>query len=288
MSNKSLPNLQGKKIDNIKIGFIGGGNMASSLIGGLLANGTESSCIIVSEPNAERRQQLGARFDVSIVTDNQLLVEQVDVVVLAVKPQLMHDVCSDIQQKAQQQQPLFISIAAGIRATDIDRWLGENLAIVRTMPNTPSLIRSGATGLFANSKVSSKQHETAESIMRAVGLTLWVNQEHELDAVTALSGSGPAYIFLLIELLQSAGEKLGLTSETARLLALQTAFGASKMALESKDDCKQLRVNVTSPGGTTERALQILMEGQLDELIASALTGARDRAQELADDLGKK
>ncbi len=286
MTNRSLPNYKGKKVDNLKIGFIGGGNMASSLIGGLINNGTNPSSIFISEPNSERRQQLGANFSVSILTDNAELISKVDVVVLAVKPQMLHQVCDEISQSTQQKQPLVISIAAGIRINDINRWLGGNCAIVRTMPNTPALIQSGATGLFANKVVKKSQHECAESIMRAVGLTLWVKNEADLDIVTALSGSGPAYIFLFIELLQNAAQELGLDSENARLLALQTAFGASKMALESSDDCEQLRKNVTSPGGTTERALEIFSDGQLDKLISKAMSGARDRAKELADHLG--
>ncbi len=287
MTNKTLQNLKDRESNTLKIGFIGGGNMAASLIGGLIADGTNPASIMVSEPNAERRQKLATQFKISIVTDNDLLVEQVDIVVLAVKPQILHQVCASISDAPHQNRPLFISIAAGIRVEDIDRWLGGEHAIVRTMPNTPAMIRTGATGLFANHKVTKHQHESAESIMRAVGITVWVEKEQDLDAVTALSGSGPAYIFLLIELLQSAGESLGLSSGTAKLLALQTAFGASKMALESSEDCKQLRRNVTSPGGTTERALTILMDGHLDELITHALSGARDRAQELADQLGK-
>ena len=286
MTKRSLPNLKGQKVDNLKIGFIGGGNMASSLIGGLINNGTNPSSIIVAEPNSERRQQLGANFNISIITDNESLVSQVDIVVLAVKPQVLHKVCTGISRSTQENGPLILSIAAGIRIKDINRWLGGDCAIVRTMPNTPALIQSGATGLYANSKVNKAQHEHAESIMRAVGLTLWVKNEADLDTVTALSGSGPAYFFLFIELLQAAAEKLGLDSENARLLAIQTAFGASKMALESSDDCEQLRKNVTSPGGTTERALEIFMHGNLDELITEALTGARDRARELADHLG--
>lgn len=272
--------------NNLSIGFIGGGNMASSLIGGLLADGISPTQITIAEPNPERRAQLRAHFAVKTVEDNRALVETSRVVVLAVKPQLIKPVCCEIQEVAQSLRPLFVSIAAGVRIKDIDRWLGCGSAIVRTMPNTPSLIQTGATAMFANAVVTAAQCERAESILRAVGLTLWVETEEALDAVTALSGSGPAYFFLVIELLQQAGESLGLKGETARLLALQTAFGAAKMALESNESCTTLRQRVTSPGGTTERALEILREGGLEALLTKAVTGARDRAQEMAEQLG--
>ncbi len=269
-----------------KIGFIGGGNMAASLIGGLISDGFAAENIMVSDPTPQRRDELTAQFGVATTGDNTELASSVDVVVLAVKPQVMHQVCTGIADATQESTPLFLSIAAGIRAIDIDRWLGENCAIVRSMPNTPSLLKSGATALYANPQVSKAQHELAEGIMRAVGLTLWVDNETELDAVTALSGSGPAYFFLLIEMLQQSGTALGLPEQSARLLALQTAFGAARMALESADDPAELRRRVTSPGGTTERAIAILEQGGIRELFDEALSGARDRAVELADQLG--
>ncbi len=269
-----------------KIGFIGGGNMAASLIGGLISDGFSADHILVAEPTAARRQELETKFAVRTTADNNELTSSVDVVVLAVKPQILNDVCVGIVDTAQKSSPLFLSIAAGIRAVDIDRWLGGNRAIVRSMPNTPSLLKSGATALCANPQVNATQHELAEGIMRAVGLTLWVDDETQLDAVTALSGSGPAYFFLLIEMLQQTGIELGLPEQSARLLALQTAFGAAKMALESPDDPAELRRRVTSPGGTTERAISILEQGEIRSLFEQALRGARDRAVELADQLG--
>jgi len=270
------------------IGFIGGGNMATSLLGGLISDGFAAENIWVSEPDETRREDIAARFDVHTGGDNIELVNTVDVVVLAVKPQMLHEVCQDIADAVQGSKPLIVSVAAGIRAEDIDRWLGDENAIVRTMPNTPALVKSGATALYANERVTDEQHELAEAIMRAVGLTLWVDEESLMDAVTAVSGSGPAYFFLLIELIQESGTKLGLPEETARLLAVQTAFGAAKMALESPDGCDQLRARVTSPGGTTEKAISILEEGGIAGLFERALTGARDRAAELADQLGTK
>ena len=273
-------------MQHTKIGFIGGGNMATSLIGGLISDGSSPSQIRVAEPNAQHAQSLHQQFAIQLATDNLALVEDSDVVVLSVKPQILREVCRQIAPAVQQKQPLIISIAAGIRIGDIDRWMGDDNAIVRTMPNTPALVQCGATALYANGRVDNKQREIAERIMRAVGLTQWLENEAMMDAVTALSGSGPAYIFLVIEALEQAGCKLGLSEESSRVLALQTAFGAAKMALESSEPSDELRRRVTSPGGTTERAIGILEEGDIRGLFEQALSGARDRAQELAEELG--
>lgn len=269
------------------IGFIGGGNMAVSLIGGLIADGTPASHIWASAPSEATRQRLKECFGITVTEDNSEVARHCNVVVLAVKPQKMHEVCTEIAATVRSAKPLVVSIAAGVRTADMERWLGGNCAIIRTMPNTPALVQSGATALYATGQVSNSQRESAETIMRAVGLTLWVEEESQMDAVTALSGSGPAYFFLMLEALEEAGVKLGLPAETSRLLALQTAFGAAKMALESPEDCATLRKRVTSPGGTTERAIGILEQGDLRGLFAKALTGARDRASELAEQFGK-
>lgn len=271
-----------------KIGFIGGGNMAASLIGGLIAGGTAPANILVAEPDAERVGQLQSQFGIQRCDDNSALVQTSEVVVLAVKPQVLHSVCHEVREAVQTSHPLLLSVAAGIRITDIDRWLGGGNAIVRTMPNTPALVQCGATGLYANDRVNKSQREHAEAIMRAVGLTQWLEEESLMDAVTALSGSGPAYFFLVIEALEGAAVKMGLNAESARLLAVQTAFGAAKMALESPEPSAVLRQRVTSPGGTTERAIDILEEGGLRQLFERALAGARDRAQELAEELGNR
>ncbi|WP_127474535.1 pyrroline-5-carboxylate reductase [Sulfurivermis fontis] len=268
------------------IGFIGGGNMARSLIGGLVADGVAPQRLWVAEPDAGRRAGLAAQFGVKVTADNNALATAVDALVLAVKPQQMQAVCGGIAAVVQQRKPLVISIAAGLRLEALQRWLGGELALVRTMPNTPALVQSGATALFATPQVNNVQRELAEGIMRAVGLTLWLEDEGQMDAVTALSGSGPAYFFLVMEAMQQAGVQLGLTADMARLLTLQTAFGAAKMALESREDAAVLRRQVTSPGGTTERAIGILQQGGLEELFARALAGARDRSQELATLLG--
>ena len=270
------------------IGFIGGGNMAGSLIGGLIADRVDPGRIWVSEPDGGRLRQLADTFGVNTTGNNAELVAVVDTVVLAVKPQSMKEVCAALADAVQTKRPLLISVAAGIRIDAIQRWLGANPAIVRAMPNTPALVQCGATALCASPQVNNAQRETAEGIMRAVGLALWLEQEEQMDAVTALSGSGPAYFFLVMEAMEKAGLALGLTRDTARLLTLQTAFGAAKVALESREEMALLRQRVTSPGGTTERAVGILQQGGLETLFAQALTGARDRSRELAELLGEQ
>lgn len=275
-------------MSQVSIGFIGGGNMARSLIGGLIADHTPNDSIRVSEPDTDVRDALARDFGIRVTDDNAALAADSEVVVLAVKPQVMKPVAESIAQQVQQRQPLLVSIAAGIRSDDLERWLGGDCALVRSMPNTPALVGSGATGLYANPRVSQAQRDIAESLLRAVGLTLWVEDEAQMDAVTALSGSGPAYFFLILEALQAAGEKLGLSADAARLLAMQTAYGAAKMALESPEEAATLRQRVTSPGGTTERALQVLEQGGLRELFAKALSAASDRSVELAKMFGEK
>lgn len=268
------------------IGFIGGGNMARSLIGGLIRAGYPANALSVADPNESIRSALATDFGIQATTDNQQIADQCDVVVLAVKPQVLKDVATTLRT-GQRQHQLFLTVAAGIRTTSLDNWLGSDTPIVRAMPNTPALVQSGATGLFANSQVSDAQRDLAESIMRAAGLVQWVEDENQMDAVTALSGSGPAYLFLVMEAMEKAAQNLGLPAETARLLTLQTAFGAAKLALEIEEDPAILRKNVTSPGGTTERAIQVLQQEGLEDVFNKALRAARDRAQELADELGK-
>lgn len=277
---------------NKKIGFIGSGNMAYSLIGGLTSTGMKGQNIWISDPSTEKMTPIASQFSVNMTNSNIELVQSVDIIILAVKPQQLAQVCTEIAASVTKTRPLVISIAAGVLSKDIESWLNENqdkqssLALVRCMPNTPALVQSGATALFANKQVSHEQKTLAESILRAAGLTLWLENESDMDAVTALSGSGPAYFFLVIDAMEKAGIQLGLTEKTAHLLAIQTAFGASKMALESNDSPETLRKKVTSPGGTTEKAIGILQDGQLEALFAKALEGARDRSIELAQILG--
>ncbi len=268
------------------ISFIGAGNMTSSLVGGMLSDGWPGNKITIADPNKNQREKITTRYAVHSTDNNIVASNKADIIVLAVKPQIMKEVCQNLASGFQHTQALVISIAAGIRETDINRWLGGDRAIVRCMPNTPALVGSGMSGLFANSAVSEQQQSLAENILRSVGVTLWLNEESMLDSVTALSGSGPAYIFLVIEALQEAGITLGFDESTARLLAIETTFGAAKMALESSSTAKLLRQQVTSPGGTTERALEVLQSGGLVELFESALQAAKQRSIELADKLG--
>ncbi len=271
------------------IAFIGGGNMARSLIGGLIAGGSDPHQLWVAEPNADQREFLRGRFGVHTGADNPEIAAKAEVVVLAVKPQVLQGVARQLATTIQARRPLVISIAAGVRERDLRRWLGGGSpALVRTMPNTPALVGSAASALFANEFVSEEHRQQAESLLRAVGVTVWVDDESLLDAVTALSGSGPAYFFLLMEALEQASVALGLDADTARLLTLQTAFGAAKMALESAESPATLRLRVTSPGGTTEQALSILSDGGMEPLIARALQAARHRSEELGDLLGSQ
>ncbi len=267
------------------IGFIGGGNMAASIIGGLLASGIDAENIRAGDPNADSLSKLSALGNIQTSQKNHAIIPGCDVIVMAVKPQLMKTVASEISALAQQHRPMVISIAAGITSDSLNRWLGGDLAIVRCMPNTPALLRCGATGLYANDAVCEQQRDLAEKIMQATGLALWVDSEADLDAVTAVSGSGPAYFFLLMEAMQATGEKLGLSSELAARLSQQTALGAARMALEGDVDVAELRRRVTSPKGTTERAITIFEDGGFRQLVDAALSGAALRAEELGREL---
>jgi pyrroline-5-carboxylate reductase len=270
-----------------RIAFIGAGNMAGALIGGLIADGVAPGQLIATDTSVDKRKALGDATGILTLADNREAVAIADIVVLAVKPQVLRQVALDLAEQVQQSGPLVISIAAGIRCDSLQDWLGGGVALVRAMPNTPAMIQSGATALYATRQVTGQQREHAESLMRAVGLTQWLADESLMDAVTALSGSGPAYCFLVMEAMEAAARDLGLPAETAHLLTLQTAFGAARMALESSDPPETLRARVTSPGGTTERALRTLEEGGFRDLFARAIRAARDRSVELSNDLGK-
>lgn len=271
----------------LDIGFIGAGNLASSLIGGLIATGFPAGRLWAADPHPATREAVRSRFGINVVQENSDLIEHAQVVILSVKPQAMHIVCNDIRAAVKTKTPLIISVAAGIRCEALFRWLGTPVPLIRSMPNTPAAVGAGATALFAAHTATEDHQELAESLLRSVGMTVWVNEEAQLDTVTALSGSGPAYFFLVMQALQQAGEKLGLDTQTARLLTLQTAFGAAKMALESPLDVGELRQRVTSPGGTTEQALRVLFDAHTVELFVQAVTAAKDRSTELADQLGE-
>lgn len=268
------------------LAFIGGGNMATSLIGGLLEKGYSSNNITVSDPMKENRDRLSQQFGINTTSDNNHAVASADVVILAVKPQVMQQVAQGIQA-ALVHQPLVISIAAGISMSSLQAWLGQETPIVRCMPNTPALVQTGAAGLFANTRVNSTQQTLAENILNAVGISCWLDDEDGIDAVTAVSGSGPAYFFLIMETMEQVGVELGLTQEVSRKLTLQTALGAAKMAIESDIDSAELRRRVTSPGGTTQRAIETFMEGGLTDLFRKAMTSAVERAQEMAKETAR-
>jgi len=260
--------------------------MAASLISGLVNTGYTADHITVTDPDSQKLEQLRQNYAVHTQTDNLSAIENADILLLAVKPQILQGVCEQISAALTSKSPLVISIAAGIRSTDIDRWLGGGHAIVRCMPNTPALIQAGASGLYANPRCTESQKSLADQILAAAGITLWVEEEQLLDAVTAVSGSGPAYFFLLMEAMEAAGIQLGLDPQSASLLSRQTALGAARMAMEGDDDAATLRSKVTSRGGTTAAAIASFENNHFMSIVEQALTAARDRAIALADELG--
>lgn len=272
-------------MSNTRIAFIGAGNMATSLIGGLRAQGVDAALIRASDPGAEQRAKVAAEHGIELFADNAQAIEGADVVLIAVKPQMMKAVCEALRPSLKPGQ-LVVSIAAGITCASMNKWMGEH-PIVRCMPNTPALLRQGVSGLYATARVSSEQREQAGQLLSAVGIVLWLDDEKQLDAVTAVSGSGPAYFFLLIEAMTAAGEKLGLPRETAAQLTLQTALGAALMATGSDVDAAELRRRVTSPAGTTEAAIKSFQAGGFEALVETALTAAAHRSAEMAEQLGQ-
>lgn len=262
--------------------------MAGSLIGGLINAGYSAASIMVSEPDETRLQTLKDDFKVRVSLDNNDTLD-CEIIILSVKPQLLKTVCLQLGQQLEHSKinnSLFISIAAGVKSTDINRWLNNNQPIVRCMPNTPALLQCGATGLFANELVTDRQKQQAEKIMQAVGITIWVDNEDQLNAVTAVSGSGPAYFFLMMEAMQQAGEKLGLTADVTQQLVLQTALGAARMATESDNSPAELRQKVTSKGGTTEQAILSFQAANYQQIVLDALSAAHNRSISLAEELG--
>lgn len=267
----------------MNICFIGGGNMATALIGGLLKRSYTAAELRVVEINAENRNKLHGEFGVQAVAELAAGVAGSDVVVLAVKPQQLREVCGQLSPLFAGQ--LIVSIAAGIRAEDISRWLNTK-NIVRCMPNTPALIQSGVTGLYALPEVSAAQREVAGNILDAVGSTVWLQEESMLDAVTAISGSGPAYVFYFIEAMQQAALELGLNQAQARSLVIDTFLGATKLAQASTDEVSMLRARVTSKNGTTERALLSMEADEVKRHIVAAIHAAAIRSKEMGDELG--
>ena len=274
--------------DTLTLGLIGSGNMGRGLIGGLIARGMPAERITVSDPNADALAAMARDFSVNITTDNLQAVRGASVVVLAVKPQQMGPVVEALRPAFGPQPPLLLSVAAGIRIADLRRWAGEGVGVVRSMPNRPALIGAGASGLYADGSVSAAQRALVTTVMQATGVAVWVDREDDLDWVTALSGSGPAYFFLLAELMAQAAVARGMAADTARLLAAQTLAGAGQLvAAETNADLARMRAEVTSKGGTTEAALKQFAALHLDQTVAAAMDAAARRSGELADLFGK-
>jgi len=267
------------------LAFIGGGNMAMSLIAGLLSRGWSTAGIRVAEPLAAQRQRLEQEFGVTITPDNRVAAEGAAVILLAVKPQDLAAVARELSSTVAGASPLVISIAAGVRASDLGRWL-PGAAIVRAMPNRPALLGCGATALYAPPSVPAHRRELAAEILSSVGLALWVHAESDMDTVTAISGSGPAYFFLLMETLEEAASELGLDASVARRLAIETAYGAARMARETGIEPALLREQVTSKGGTTHAAVSALEQAGVRDIFRRAIRAAAQRSAELADQLG--
>lgn len=270
----------------MKMTFIGGGNMASALIAGLAGKLTDGANIHVVDPSAAQRDTLAARFGVSTAETIDSAVAASDVIVLAVKPQQMREVAAALLPQLTGARALIVSIAAGIRSADLARWLGGYSAIVRTMPNTPALIGQGVTGMVAMDGVSEQQKSVADTIMKAVGATVWLDREELIDPVTAVSGSGPAYVFYFIEAMQQAALEMGLSAEQGKELALATFVGAAQLAVQSPDPVSVLRERVTSKGGTTYAALTSMEGAGVKQAIIDAMKAAAARGRELGEQLG--
>jgi pyrroline-5-carboxylate reductase len=266
---------------NCNICFIGGGNMAQALIGGLISRGLPPTRITVSDP-VEKVRDFLAEKDIHVLDDNLAAIKEADIVVLAVKPQVLAQVLQPL--KGQVANKLIISIVAGAEIATLARLL-ETDRIVRVMPNTPALVQTGAHGLYANAHIETGDRELASQVLASTGLTIWVNSEAQIDAVTAVSGSGPAYFFYMMESMIRAGKNLGLDEKVATALTLQTALGAAQMAITSSNTPAELRKNVTSPNGTTQAALEVFDRAQISQNIQAALAAAQKRSQELAQEL---
>lgn len=275
-------------IDNPILGFIGGGNMTRAIVGGLVADGYPQSRIWVSDPAEAQREAIReVAPGASIVADNPLALKRAEMAVIAVKPNIVKGVARDLADAAQRKRPLIVSIAAGIRAADIDRWLGGGLPLIRVMPNQAALVGEGVAAMYANERCTDVHRANAEGVMSAVGETIWVDSEALVDAATAISGSGPAYFFLLMEMLMDSAIKFGLSEAAARTLVLDTAAGAAAVAAHADEPVATLRRRVTSPQGTTEAAIDTLEAGGVRELFARAFEAARERSIALADHAGE-
>jgi len=268
-----------------KVGFIGGGNMARAIAGGLLRGGMHATDVLIAEPVPEQRDKLRHELYGAMVThDNRVVADAAGVLLFAVKPQILKPVCNDLAAAVQQRKPLIMSIAAGPRSSDIEAWLGGELRVIRVMPNQPALIDQGISALFANVHTDASGRELGEKIMSAVGQVVWLQDEAQMDAVTAVSGTGPAYFYLLIDVLIKTAIDLGLDADTARVLAVETARGATSLAAAEEESMAAMIERVRSPGGTTTAAFKILDDADVRGIFATAIVAARDRANELAEE----
>lgn len=266
-----------------KLTFIGAGNMATSLAGGIIAKGYDPLLISMADPVDQALQRARSLLQVNTTRDNQIACKNADVVILAIKPQALKEVIEPLKATLVARKPLIISIMAGINIATLTGYLCDDIPVVRCMPNTPALIETAATGMFANPHVDTRLAELTHSLLSSVGLALWLDSEDQIDAVTAVSGSGPAYFFQLIENMIKAGTELGLSEQTARQLTLQTALGSAQMAITSSSSPQELREQVTSPGGTTQRALETMSERGVPDAIKAAIHAAHQRSKELSE-----
>jgi pyrroline-5-carboxylate reductase len=274
--------------NNGKVAFVGGGNMTRAIAGGLVDSGFEPANLFLSEPLADARESLlEALPGVNVSADNTIVAAEASSVFLAVKPQVLHEVCRGLRETVQKTRPLMISIAAGTRGKDINNWLGGGMSIVRAMPNQPALLGLGITGVFANEQTSSDEKARAIRLLGAVGKVVEVNSEAAMDAVTAVSGTGPAYFYLFIDILVKTAVELGLREEDAKTLAVETAFGAAALAESEPANMDALITRVSSPGGTTIAAMDVLNKANVRDIFSAAITAARDRAYELSDEAEK-
>ncbi len=265
-----------------KIGFIGGGNMAKSIISGVISNGYAANLISVVDPNETQLEKL-REYGVNATTNVDDIIDKVDILVLAVKPQIMAALAKSIGKKIQLKNVLILSIASGVTIQQLEEWYGSKTAIIRIMPNTPALLKCGASGMYPNGNVAGQQKELAEHLMRSVGVVTWVKDEHLIDVIGAISGSGPAYYFLIMEVIKDVGVRMGLTEKQSKLLTTQTAYGAARMALETSDDLETLRLNVTSKGGITAAAINTFEQLGFRDIVNKALDNNLKRSKELAE-----
>jgi pyrroline-5-carboxylate reductase len=266
------------------IGFIGGGNMATSLIGGLVAMGHDPQRILVADPSPAQREKLASTLGVMVFSDNAELTAQADVLLMAVKPNVMLAVLAELAPIIQVRRPLVITIAAGLPMRSYSALLGQDVPLVRAMPNTPALVRAGMTGAVLNDPSDTAAKKLATAVLEAVGEVRWLDTDAELDGLTAVSGSGPAYFFYMMECMQASAQALGMSPELARDLVLHTAYGAAKLALHDPASAAELRARVTSPGGTTAKGIEALQNGKLPEVVDNAIQAARQRAEDMSRD----